>query len=151
MTFSSHHACSHHIVLQVHITFRGAEGVMWLPQRGSIHESQGAEGDKLYSVNWAQDQEAAGVQEEPLVSRFSSYEAPLGGVAPLPTSENRALVLRCFLFFFVFWPCSFYRKNAMRVWHVKSASTSVEWILLLVCLCLFLLVLACLESAYVWF
>jgi len=39
----------------------------------------------------------------------------------------------------------------MRVWHVKSASTSVEWILLLVCLCLFLLVLACLESAYVWF
>ncbi len=100
MAFSSHHACSHHIMLQVHITFRGGEGVMWLPQRGSIHESQGGEGDTLYSVNWPQDQEAAGVQEEPLVSRFSSYEAPLGGVAPLLTSERRVLVLRWGFFFF---------------------------------------------------
>ena len=87
-------------MLQVHVTSRGAEGVMWLPQRGSIHESQGVEGDKLYNVNWPQDQEAAGVQEEPMVSHFSSYEAPLGGVAPLPTSENRVLVLRCFFFLF---------------------------------------------------
>ncbi|DBA72993.1 TPA: hypothetical protein ACH3X2_009938 [Trebouxia sp. C0005] len=48
------------------------------PERGSIHESQGGEGDKLYSVHWPQDQDIAGVEEEPLVSRFSSYDAPLG-------------------------------------------------------------------------
>ncbi len=103
MAFSSHHACSHHITLQVHIRFRGAEGLMWLPQRGSIHESQGSLGDKLYSVNWPQDQEAAALKEDPLVSRFSSFEAPLGCVAPSPTADNRVLVFYPFFFFFFFF------------------------------------------------
>ena len=178
VAFSSHHACSHHIMLQVHITFRG-HGVMWLPQRGSIHESQGGEGDKLYSVHWPQDQDIAGVEEEPLVSRFSSYDAPLGGVAPLPTSENRVLVLHLFFFF---KDHTFHRKKAVRVWHVNFASTNGSTflpacaslfllvpaysclcqlvpacycLLLLVpaCSCLLLLVPACSclsKSAYVW-
>ena len=86
-------------MLQVHITLRGGEGLMWLPQRGSIHESQGSLGDKLYSVNWPQDQEAAALKKDPLVSRFSSFEAPLGGVAPSPTADNRVLVFNPLFFF----------------------------------------------------
>ena len=114
MAFSSHHACSHHITLQVHITFRG---LMCLPQRGSIHESQGSLGDKLYRVNWPQDQEAAALKEDPLVSRFSSFEAPLGGVAPSPTADNRVLVFYPFFSsFFLDHAC--HRKKSMRVWHV---------------------------------
>ena len=98
-------------MLQLHITLGGGEGLMWLPQRGSIHESQGSQGDKLYSVNWP-DQEAAAVREDPLVSRFSSFEAPLGGVASLPTSDNRVLVfyLRVFFFFF-FGPYLSHKAN----------------------------------------
>ena len=107
----------------MHNTFRGGEGLIWLPQRGSIHESQGSQGDKLYSVNWPQDQEAAAVIDDPLVLRFSSFEAPLGGVgvAPSPTADNRVLVLYPFLFFFYFLDSTF--LQSMRVCHVLLAST----------------------------
>jgi len=112
---------------------------MWLPQRGSIHESQGSLGDKLYSVNWPQDQEAAALKEDPLVSRFSSFEAPLGGVgvAPSPTSDDRVLVFYPFFFFFFFFflDLTIHRKKSMRVWHMVLAST-VGCFFLPACSCL---------------
>ncbi len=111
---------------------------MCLPQRGSIHESQGSLGDKLYSVNWPQDQEAAALKEDPMVSRFSSFEAPLGGVAPSPTADNRVLVFYPFFFFFFFGPC----VSQEEIYEGLACGMS-QYQRALLLACLFLLVLAC--------
>ena len=75
------------------------DGVIWLSQAGSIHETQGVRGHKLYNVNWPEHEGANSSQQELPVSRCS-FDAPLGGVAFLPSSQLQVLVQYGFLFFF---------------------------------------------------
>lgn len=75
---------------------------MWLSQAGSIHETQGVGGHKLYDVKWP-EHEGASIHHEELPVSCCSYDAPLGGVAFLPPSELQVLVQYGFFIFFPFY------------------------------------------------